>query len=99
MEQGYADAVKLLIHRTPQCIAFGRIRTEDELRIYIVDLAGLIVRYRHLAFAINDLLTHARQTACIRFLRVPPPRTSPTTEVDMTVTLLCKTGSASGIEA
>ncbi len=36
-------SVEVLLHRTRQCIAFGRIRTEDELRLYLVDLAGSLV--------------------------------------------------------
>ena len=68
MGQRYAGAVEVLLHRTRQCIAFGRIRTEDELRLYLVDLAGSLVRYRDLALAINDLLIHARQTGLYSFL-------------------------------
>ncbi len=68
MGERYAKLLDTVLCRTRQCIAFGRIRTEDELRLYLVDLAGSLVRYRDLALAINDLLIHARQTGLYSFL-------------------------------
>ena len=62
MGQRYAEAVEELLARTRQCIAFGRIRTDDQLRRYLVELAASLVPYSDLALAINDLLIHARQT-------------------------------------
>ncbi len=68
MGQRYAEAVEVLLHRTRQCIAFGRIRTENELRLYLVDLAGSLGRYSDRALAINDLPIRARQTGLYSFL-------------------------------
>ena len=62
MGQRYAEALKDLLAQTRQCIAFGRIRTNDQLKRYLIELAASLVPYSDLDLAINDLLIHARQT-------------------------------------
>lgn len=68
MGECYAKELESMLSRTRQCIALGRIRTDDELRLYLIELAGSLVRYRDLALAINDLLIHARQTGVYSLL-------------------------------
>ena len=68
MGQRYAEAVEALLGRTRQCIAFGRIRTEDQLKRYLVELARSLVPYSDLDRAVNDLLIHARQTGLYSLL-------------------------------
>ncbi len=68
MGQRYAEAAKELLARTRQCIAFGRIRTEDHLKRSLVELAASLVAYGDLDIAINDLLIHARQTGLYSLL-------------------------------
>ncbi len=68
MGQRYAEAVEALLERTRQCITFGRIRTEDQLKRYLVELAKSLVPYSDLDRAINDLLIHARQTGLYSLL-------------------------------
>ena len=68
MGQRYAEAVEALLDRTRQCIAFGRIRTEDQLKRYLVELAKSLMPYSDLDRAINDLLIHARQTGLYSLL-------------------------------
>ena len=68
MGQRYAEAVKELLARTRQCIAFGRIRTEGHLKRSLVELGGSLVPYSDLDLAINDLLIHARQTGMYSLL-------------------------------
>ena len=68
MGQRYAEAVKELLARTHQCIAFGHIRTEDQLKRYLVELAASLMPYSDLDLAINDLLIHARQTGMYSLL-------------------------------
>lgn len=68
MGQRYAEAVKELLARTRQCIAFGRIRTDDQLKRYLGELAASLVAYSDLDLAINDLLIHARQTGMYSLL-------------------------------
>lgn len=68
MGQRYAEAVEALLERTRQCIAFGRIRTEDQLKRYLVELARSLVPYSDLDRAVNDLLIHSRQTGLYSLL-------------------------------
>ena len=68
MGQRYAEAVEKLLARTRQCIAFGRIRTDDQLKRYLVELAESLVPYSDLDRAVNDLLIHARQTGLYSLL-------------------------------
>ncbi len=68
MGECYAMVLETMLCRTRQCIAFGRIKTDDELRLYLINLAGSLVRYRDLALARNDLLIHARQTGLYSLL-------------------------------
>ncbi len=68
MGECYAMVLEGLLCRTRQCIAFGRIKTDDELRVYLLSLAGSLVRYRDLALAKNDLFIHARQTGLYSLL-------------------------------
>jgi hypothetical protein len=68
MGQDYAKVLETRLCRARQCTAFGRIKTDDELRIYLIELAGSLVRYRDLSLAINDLLIHARQTGLYSLL-------------------------------
>jgi len=68
MGQHYAKVLETMLCRARQCIAFGRIKTDDELRVYLIELAGSLVRYRDLALAMNDLLIHARQTGLYSLL-------------------------------
>ena len=77
MGQRYAEALKELLARTRQCIAFGRIRTEDQLKRYLVELAGSLVPYSDLDPAINDLLIHARQTGMYSLLVDATAESSP----------------------
>lgn len=68
MGQRYAEAVEALLERTRQCIALRRIRTEEQLKGYLVELAESLVPYSDLNLAINDLLIHARQTGMYSLL-------------------------------
>ena len=68
MGECYAKVLETMLCRTRQCIVLGRIRTDEELRLYLIDRAGSLVRYRDLALAINDLLIHARQTGLYSLL-------------------------------
>ena len=68
MGECYTKLLETMLCRTRQCIALGRIRTDEELRLYLIDLAGSLVRYRDLALAINDLIIHARQTGVYSLL-------------------------------
>ncbi len=77
MGQRYAEALKDLLAQTRQCIAFGRIRTEDQLKRYLVELAGSLVPYSDLDPAINDLLIHARQTGMYSLLVDATAESSP----------------------
>ena len=68
MGECYAKVLETMLCRTRQCIAFSQIKTDDELRVYLIDLAGSLVRYRDLALAKDDLLIHARQTGLYSLL-------------------------------
>jgi hypothetical protein len=68
MGECYAKELEATLCRTRRCIALGRIKTDDELKFYLTDLAATLVRYRDLAPAINDLLIQARQTGVYSLL-------------------------------
>ncbi len=64
MGQRYAKLLETVLCRTRQCISLGRIKTEDELKHYLIDLAPSLVWFRDLDLVVKDLLIDARQTGC-----------------------------------
>lgn len=62
MGECYAKELEATLSRTRRRIVLGRIKTDDELKFYLTDLAATLVRFRDLALVINDLLIEARQT-------------------------------------
>ena len=78
MGECYAKELEATLLRTRRCIVLGRIKTNDELKIYLTDMAATLVRFRGFALVINDLATQARQTGLCSLhahLRRAPPIT------------------------
>ncbi len=71
MGQRYAELLEMVLCRTPQCISLGRIKTEDELRHYLIDLAPSLVQFRDLDLVRKDLLIEARQTGLFSLVAQP----------------------------
>ncbi len=76
MGQRYAEAVEALLERTRQCIAFGRIRTEDQLKRYLVEAceSRSCPTVTSTGLSTISSSTHDRP-AFTRFSRALPPRT------------------------
>ena len=74
MGQRYAELLETVLCRTRQCISLGRIKTEDELRHYLIDLAPSLVRFRDLDLVVKDLLIEARQTGLFSLVAQLAPR-------------------------
>ena len=63
-----------MLCRTRQCISLGRIKTEDELSHYLINLAPSLVRFRDLDLVVKDLLIEARQTGLFSLVSQLAPR-------------------------
>ena len=69
----YAEILEATLKRTRRCILAGRIGTDDELKRFLVHLAGNLEQYRDLDRVINDLLIEARQTGLYSLLPKKQP--------------------------
>ena len=74
MGQRYAKLLETVLCRTRQCISLGRMQTEDELRLYLIDLAPSLVRFRDLDLVVKNLLIEARETDLFSLVAQLAPR-------------------------